>query len=149
MLLKDLSRLAPPFEQKVKETIQHARLLRSIEGIDPRELLQLATTFQQEALQLDKDLQARVSDVESLSRSARTDQMKGNLANIKAIRARLQKLLGELRDELNRLSKTASDKLNEPGRWGDAATVTGPLKEVMDLVAMVLDLISKYRQKSR
>ena len=148
-ILKELSRLAPPLEAKIKQTIQHAKTLGAMESLDPRLVLNAATDLQREAIQHDKDLQRLTAEVESLSRSGAAAIMKGHLANIKGLRARLQKLLGELHDELQKLSKAAHARLNEPGRWGDAATAAGPVKDLMDLIALLLELLAKYRQKSR
>jgi len=148
-ILKELNRLAPPLEAKIKQTMQHAKLLGKLEALDPRAVLEAATNLQKEAIQHDKDLQRLTAEVESLSRSSAAATMKGHLANIKGLRARLQKLLGDLHDELLKLAKSADARLNEPGRWGDAATATGPLKDLLDLILMIIELLAKYRQKSR
>jgi len=148
-ILKELNKLAPPLEARIKQAIQHAKMLRSQEALDPRLVLNAATDLQKEAIKHDQDLQRLTAEVQSLSRSAAAATMKGHLANIKGLRERLQKQLDELHDELQKLAKAANERLNEPGRWGDAATAAGPVKDLMDLIAMLLELLAKYRQKAR
>jgi hypothetical protein len=148
-VLRELNKLAPPLETKIKQTIQHAKALRSMESLDPRLLLNAATDLQKEAIQHDKELEHLTAEVQSLSRTGAAATMKGHLANIKGLRARLQKLLDELHAELQNLAKAANERLNEPGRWGDAATATGPVKDLMELIAMLIELLAKHRQKAR
>ena len=148
-ILKELNRLAPPLEARLKGASQHAKALRSMESIDGRLLLEAATDLQKEAIEYGRELQHLTAEVQSLSRTSAGTAMKGYLANIRGLRDRLEKQLDALQGELAILAKTANDRVNEPGRWGDAATATGPVKELIDLIAMVIELLAKYRAKSK
>jgi len=44
-----LNKMPPPLEAKIKQTIQHAKLLRSIEVLDARFVLDTASEFLKES----------------------------------------------------------------------------------------------------
>ena len=148
--LRDLDRL-------INERHRHVGFLRSVsKNLDARDLLALASQLQNET----RSLQLFLSGLEGSGRNLAasvgsrppqetalgrfTPSVGGEIAEIRALSTRLWGQLNQLNSELSVLQIESNSRMNDPGRWGDAA-LQNPVNELVGFLQNVLDLIRRVK----
>lgn len=139
-ILADLNKL----DTTIRGTSQNVKFLSRVkQNFDARLLLEHTNNLRRESMHLETYLRSLLGQVETLCRSTpHGSPMQAHLANIKGIQRRLPQQMTQLQADLQQIGSSANDRLNEPGRWGDAAA-GGPVKDVMDGLAMIIQIIAR------
>jgi hypothetical protein len=74
-----------------------------------------------------------------------TPSQGGELAELRALASKLPKQLTALRSELGSFRAESNKRLNDPGRWGDAA-LPNPVNDLVSLGQSILDLIRRIKK---
>jgi hypothetical protein len=145
-------------DRLVQDRSRHAPFMRSSSGnFDARDVLRLSNELELESRDFERYLAQLTGAGQSISRAVGnrppqevafghfTPSQGGELAEMRALAGRLPGRLTKLRSQVAQLRTESLSRLNEPGRWGDAAA-QNPVNELVGLVSNVLDLIRKIKR---
>ena len=141
--------------------IAHARLLRkSGKNIEARIALETASKLEngirdlaRYLLHLNGQIELTMRQIErrppaqlTLGKYERSDG--GLIAELRPASDRILRLLKEFQSEVRLLSTESNQRVNEPGRYGSAATA-GPVNDLADTLSGILDLIARFVNSRR
>ena len=143
--LASLSTELPQLDGAIHRMTLHVRFLTSsAEQIEERVLLQTVNELRRNVLEWGQRIEEVKGEIEGIKRSGgREPASQGRLANVRGLSTRIQRSLLKLDGELQGLLDTAQTRMNAPGRYGDAATVTGPLVDLFNMVQNVAEIVTK------
>ena len=158
--LAQLRKQLPRLEAEIAVLTKDSELmLRLIENLDARLLLKRANESVARALVLRSDAQRLIPQALSLMNAMPKKppvvQARGKITahidvgDVKAQVQRLPKRLAALDNALRRYERGAQQKLNEPGRWGDASALPDSVARSFELANVVLEVIEKLLRKYR
>ena len=144
-------------DRMITDHLHHVPFVRASNvNFDAREVLRLSNELEMESRDLERYLAQLIGRGQSLSRVVGNrpphevamgqfaSSQGGELAEIRALAGRLPSKLAELKPQLLQLRTESLSRLNDPGRWGDAAS-QNPVNQIVGLVSSVLDLIRKIK----
>ena len=145
-------------DRLINERRHHVPFLRSAsKTFDARDALTLANELEVESRSFELYLSGLVGEGRSYAASVGhrppreiapsqfTPSPGGEIAELGALSSKLPKQLNALRSELSSFRTESSTRLNEPGRWGDAA-MPNPINDLVGLAQNVLDLIRHIKR---
>jgi hypothetical protein len=151
--LDSLSKELPQLDGAIQGMTQHVRVLRaSADQIEERVLLETVNNIRRNVLEWGRRLEEVQGEVEGIKRGGlRDDNSRGRLANVRGLSTRIQRSLVKLDGELQGLLNAAQERMNAPGRYGDAVLATGPIVDLFNMVNNVAEVLAKVlgRRKER
>ena len=137
----ELSRL----DATVGAMLLHVRFLgASVEQIEERLLLETVNQLRREVVGLHSHVLEVTGELKTVKRSGVRDAaVGGRMSSASGLSRRVQRQLTELHDELGLLSQKAEERLNAPGRYGDASLASGPYFELMSFLQNLGEFLAK------
>jgi hypothetical protein len=129
-------------------------LRQSAKNFDGRDLLRLSSELETETQSLEHHLSALIGSGRSYARAVGsrlpqeiapghlTPTSGGDLAEFRSLSSKLSDRLKSFATDLASLKSDANTKLNDPGRYGDAA-IPNPVNDLFGFVQNILDLIRR------
>ena len=148
--LRKLDRLLN--EQQLQRHVSFMRTV--IKNFDARDMLKLSTELQTQVRSFEVHLSGLTGSGRSLaagignrppqeiSPGRFTPSQGGDIAEFRALSSKLSQRLNSLAKEVSSLRIEANTKLNEPGRYGDAA-MPNPVNDLLAFLQSVLDLVRR------
>ena len=137
-----------------RNTQPHVSFMRSsAANFDARELLRLATELQSETLALGlrasalgsgKSYSAGSRPPQEVAPGRYTPSSGGEVAEFRTLLSKVSRRLNALATDLSAFSMEANAKINDPGRYGDAA-LSNPVNDLFSFIQGILDLIRKAK----
>ncbi|HTT23476.1 MAG TPA: hypothetical protein VMG82_31400 [Candidatus Sulfotelmatobacter sp.] len=163
-LVRKLNRL----EVRIKMELGHVRMLRGIRpNIEARTLVETANDLGRVAIELEEYLLQLVGEAQSATRRfpvprslrarslAQQQALNPGFASavgyrneLRALACRLPEQMHALIREVQTLSGEATMRLNDPGRYGDAAAAM-PINDLFSVIFGVLDAIGRWVEKKK
>jgi cytidylate kinase len=125
----------PRIEAAIQTLIAHINNLSTLVVLDPRLVLSQVNQAKTLAIQLRLQFLSIVSEVGSLERT----RCGSDRAELRASAKRLDILFTELREAVARIDTVVAERLNDMGRWGDAA-LAGPVQAFVGLMNTLLEI---------
>jgi hypothetical protein len=143
--LDSLSKELPQLDGAIHRMTLHVRFLKaSAEQVEERVLLETVNNLRRDVLDWGHRIEEVKGEVEGIKRSgARDDNSRGRLANVRGLSTRVERSLVKLDGELQGLLETSQERINAPGRYGDAVLATGPIVELFNMVNNVAEVLAK------
>jgi len=144
-ILKELAVSAPPLKREIIEFIQHSKMLGSCEGLNPREVLNIANEYGRFAIEHRLRLKYLTGEAERLAPKA-GKAGKDRLKDVRGLDTQMQLQLDDLYQEVKKLAGKANQGLNDPMR------TPNPVESgvrLLDMAMTVLSLIDAYLKKTR
>jgi hypothetical protein len=138
--------------QHCRQTIRTLSIGLAGLPVDDRDVLQMTAELRVSAETLKVRLGAVNAATPGMSRAVHrrgSSSSFGRLGNVRGTSRQVEKELTSLHDELTGLQRDVSGKVNDPGRWGNAALVSGPLVELIGLLELVIELFGKHIEKQK
>jgi hypothetical protein len=143
-------------EQAIKSNSKWMATLMAFKGspVDARHLLEICDKITRESMEFERVVAAMVGEAKTLSRtiptmppkqltlSKYTPSSAGELKDLQAVAARVQRELVELRAGLAKFRSFASQKINDPSRTSDGE----PIKDLFSFLMAILDIIVKAKK---
>ena len=166
--IADMVRKLNRLEARIKMELGHVRMLRGVRGnIEARTLVETTNDLGRAAFELEEYLRQLVGEAQSTARRypaphsfrahslAQQQALNPGFASAVGYRNELRALVRRLPDEmhallkeLQTLAREANLKLNDPGRYGDAAS-SAPITDLFSFVFGVLDAVAKWAEKRK
>jgi hypothetical protein len=150
--LQSLSTELPQLDGAIQRMTLHVRFLTSsAEQIEERVLLETVNNLRRQVLAFGGRIEEVDGEIETIKRSGiRGDaNAQARLANARGLSVRIDRSLLKLDAELQALTTKADERLNAPGRYGDAATVTGPIVDLVNMLQNVAEIVTKLLSRRK
>ena len=138
-----VNRGLPRIEQQLRVLTRHVRMLASIGeqgSMDGRDLLRCVAKAKNDAMMLRHDLGSLAQQAASVRRTAIGQDAYGQFqANVGGLLRNIDDALAALERAIRDLELIASERIGDPGRWGDAAAAT-PVAELISLLQTLLEI---------
>jgi hypothetical protein len=143
-------------EQAIKSNSKWMATLMAFKGspVDARHLLEICDKITRESIDFERVVAAMVGEAKTLSRSIPamppkqltlskyTPSSVGELKDLQAVAARVQKQLVDLRADLGKFRGFANQKMNDPNRTSDGE----PIKDLFNFLMAILDILVKAKK---
>jgi len=137
---------------------RHVSFMRSVaKNFDAREMLRLSTELQVEARVFELHLSELLGSGRSYAAATCSRPPReiapgrfapsngGDIIEFRALSSRLSRRLASLTTELSYFRMEANTRLNDPGRYGDAA-MPNPVNDLFGFIQSVLDLVRRIKR---
>lgn len=127
---------------RLRDLNAHVSLLSKIgsgSSIEARELLRCATESKRIAIQLHHQLETVADMAHAVTRRGLGQGYGSFQSNFNGIRRRIAAEFVILDVSIRKLDVAVSERINEPGRWGDAAAPSA-VSDVIGFIGQILDL---------
>lgn len=152
LIVKRINTEMPIVLTRLKELRWHVSMLSEIgagsKSIDARNLKSSADSATREAIQLRHQLTSLAEFVHSVTRKGLGDSYGTFMGNYKGNLRNINKEFVKLEQAISKLHQLSSDKLNDPGRWGDSAAETA-VTELFGMLNSLLEFWTHLRVKEK
>ena len=141
----------PQVLERMKLLTSHTDLLvrmGSTKAIEPRDLLHCVSEAQKEAIQLQHQLTALAEMRSAVRRRHLGDDFGTFAAGYQGALKAIGKEFDKLTTSIRSLQAVATERINDPSRWGDAAA-PGPLTDLLSFLAQLLELWGLLRVRNK
>lgn len=142
---------APRVLARLQVLSGHMRFLHSVAGskaVDPVHLLRVVNEARAEAMQLHHQLTGLADLRSGIRRRHLGDGHATFASGFAGTMKRIHIEFGRLDEAISDLHRAADERLNDPGRYGDAAAAN-PVNDVVSLVTQLLELWHALRVRRK
>ena len=147
MLVMRVNREMPRVEYQIFVLTNHVRFLSKTD-LDGRTLIEESNRAMAAAVELRHSLNSLAVAASSVTRRSLGEDFGQFQSNYRGNVRNITKNFDKLDVAIKNLVATASEKTNEPGRWGDAA-MPSPIADLISLLGALMEIWKMERVRSK